>query len=194
MKNSIITMILFALIKQVSATSDTLSLKEKVEGAELVFEGRVIADSSFMASTGFIYTAEFVLISKEFKGYFPSDIMIVLIRGGKANGMIESFADAPAYLKNGNEGIFFCNFIDPESFSGIKKKSAYWVSVKRLGDGFIKFFCGDKIPGNWHRARCVDGTFFDDVQKEIYEPIEQATGEKYKQLRPNCLEQNKAVK
>ena len=191
MKNILILLLFLPFGKSLAGQS--LSLKDKVDAAELIFEGRVIADSGFQApNTTFIYTAEYVLISKEFKGHFSSDTIVIIIQGGRANGIFSKRQDERTYLWNGAEGLFFCTRVNPKSFPGIANTS-YWATIKHMGDGVINIFCDKKLPPDTHRASCY-GVFFDDLEKELYTPIQEMVGEKYKQVRLNCLEQNKPLK
>jgi len=96
--------ILFFLVtkgiySQVAA--DELTLSEKVKMADLVFEGRIIKDSFPPNDNSVSYAIHYVLISKEFKGLYSSDTIVVVTRDWRyvqdANGPI---------LQREMEGIF----------------------------------------------------------------------------------------
>ena len=199
MKYKYIFLLLIFLAGKMNAQTDTSSLKEKIKVSELVFEGCVIADSTFWNFNATkIYNLKYVLVSKQFKGNFVSDTVKIIIQesGSRVGGIIQEIEDGGQFhLYKNIEGIFFCKPVDTHIYYGIEVGNSIYQTNLRYGcDGFIQITCASKVPAHSHRAFNCDGTFFDDVEKQLYQPIEKITGEKYKQLRLNCLEQNKQGK
>ena len=194
-------LIIFCLVfgaEKSEALNDTLSLQGKIQSAELVFEGRVISDSSFWNfNETAIYTIKYVLVTKEFKGNFTTDTVKIIRQesGATVGGVIQQIKDnGSLVLYNGTEGIFFCQPMSPELFMQIKGNGIYQINLRYNCDGFIGISCLPKMLPNMPRASSCDGMSFDDIKKELYEPIEKITGKDYRQLRQNCLEQNKPRK
>jgi hypothetical protein len=198
MKNILIAIVFLILSTKINAQSDTLSLTQKVDASKLVFEGLIISDSSFWnINKTYILTIKYVLVTKQFKGHFTSDTVKVVIRESHhtVDGITQEITDGGNFsLFLGIEGIFFCKPVDRHLFVGIEAKDVYQINQHYRCDGFILITCKTAVPPYSHRAFSCEGTFFDNVEKELYEPIEKITGEKYRQLRLNCLEQNKQRK
>ena len=150
-----------------SQTWGGFPIKQVIDNSVLIFEGKVLSDSFYLQNPpGEVATYHRVLVTKQFKGQFKSDTLIVVNFGGQIsmNGYVNG--ENPAYVKRGDEAVFFVNTywsknkIDPEF---------YFIGYGD-GCGFVKV-CDKK-----------------DVVKEVYEPIEKATGTPRIVLRKNSCE------
>jgi hypothetical protein len=144
--------------------------KEIIDNSDLIFEGRVLSDSVyFQNSPGRVYTCHNILVLKQFKGSFKSDVLSVVTYGGKMvrNGQEESTFGAYAFM--GDEAIFCVNIMK----LGNQDPNLFYVLYGYDG-GFVKV-CDKK-----------------DVVKEVYDPIEAVTGQPYVDVHPNtCKPQQK---
>ncbi len=103
-------LIISAVILQVAASAQCLlyevPLSTRVQQAEAVFEGKVIAQKSFWnAQHNYIYTANTVEVYKIFKGSFTVDKVDVITPGGVIGGMA-IVAEPALKLSKGQTGIF----------------------------------------------------------------------------------------
>jgi hypothetical protein len=81
--------------------------KKAVDSSELIFEGRVLTDSTYFRKGG-LYTAHKVLVLKEFKGDFKSDTVIVVHLGGK-EGKIKVEGRLSSHVSKDDEAVFLVN-------------------------------------------------------------------------------------
>jgi hypothetical protein len=87
-----------------SATLERLSLDDMITRSTAIVRGKVAA--SWAAYTGsIIYTHYQIQVSEQFKGA-PRDSVEVMLPGGKAKGLSQSFSGSPV-LKQGDEFVFF---------------------------------------------------------------------------------------
>jgi hypothetical protein len=87
-----------------SATLERLSLDDMITRSTAIVRGKVAA--SWAAYTGsVIYTHYQIQVSEQFKGT-PRDSVEVMLPGGTAKGLSQSFSGSPV-LKQGDEFVFF---------------------------------------------------------------------------------------
>jgi hypothetical protein len=87
-----------------SATLERLSLDDMITRSTTIVRGKVAA--SWAAYTGsVIYTHYQIQVSEQFKGT-PRDSVEVMLPGGTAKGLSQSFSGSPV-LKQGDEFVFF---------------------------------------------------------------------------------------
>jgi hypothetical protein len=85
-------------------------LSARVQQAEAIFEGKVIAKKSFWNKQhNYIYTANTVEVYKIFKGNFTTDKTEIITPGGVV-GDKAIVAEPALKLSRGETGIFFANF------------------------------------------------------------------------------------
>ncbi len=144
-----------------------LPLKEVLDESDLIFEGRVLIDSPFCYQT-FPYNYHRVLVLKEFKGVFTSDTIELAHVGMCLNCMHQTMGVYTPDIHLGVEGLFFIGKLIPNIPMMIK--------LSTEGCGFVNV-CDKK-----------------DVVKEVYEPIEAATGQKYIEVHPNTCATKKKEK
>ena len=86
------------------ATLERLSLDDMITRSTTIVRGKVAA--SWAAYTGsVIYTHYQIQVSEQFKGT-PGDSVEVMLPGGTAKGLSQSFSGSPV-LKQGDEFVFF---------------------------------------------------------------------------------------
>jgi len=140
--------------------------KEVVDTAELIFEGRVLNDSSFFYRGGYKYISHRVLVLKKFKGDFNSDTVIVV----NAANIIGRLGEQPTHVSIGDEDVFF-----------VTKKN-FW---------HLPFY----FIGYRPHISLITVCDKKDMVKDIYEPIEAVTGQPYVEVHPNnCATQQKSNK
>ena len=87
-----------------SATLERLSLDDMITRSTAIVRGKVAV--SWAAYTGsVIYTHYQIQVSEQFKGT-PRDSVEVMLPGGTAKGLSQSFSGSPV-LKQGDEFVFF---------------------------------------------------------------------------------------
>jgi len=87
-----------------SATLERLSLDDMITRSTAIVRGKVAA--SWAAYTGsVIYTHYQIQVSEQFKGA-PRNSVEVMLPGGSAKGLSQSFSGSPV-LKQGDEFVFF---------------------------------------------------------------------------------------
>jgi hypothetical protein len=145
------------------------TVKQVVDKADLIFEGRILIDSQFFQrSPGGVFTRHQVLVLKQFKGDFKSDTIVVVTNGGHMilNGQREG---SPAYAKVGDEAVFLVT----------NSQKVY------LGGNDLNAYDPFYGPGVSYVTPCNKK----DPIKEVYEPLEKVIGHSYIDLRPNrCKE------
>jgi hypothetical protein len=140
-----------------------LPMRDIEKNAELIFEGRVLTDSVVDSVVvkyrySFEYTYYHILVLKEFKGHFLSDTITVAYNRGRS-GYVKT------NMHMGEEAIFFVTSLFAPKAT-IRIPNVFWM-VDDEKNSFIKV-CDKK-----------------DVVKEVYEPIEAATGKSYVKIHPN---------
>ena len=140
-----------------------MTIEELVNMYPYAFEGRVLKiDSSFYADGATaIATAYQVLILKKFKGEFQSDTIELVMLGGTVRSNINEWntQQNAIQLKPDDEGVFFGG-ITGIIVTGIHVPHSYFaVEYKKT--------CGKK-----------------DIDKDIYWPLEKATGHKLIYVHP----------
>jgi len=148
-----------------------VSVNEIADNSILIFEGRILTDSFYFQSPpGIVSTFHRVLVLKEFKGVFNSDTITVVNFGGRMILNGDWDGNRPAYARKGDEAVFFVSTkwnINPD------KPDFFFIGYGD-GYGFVKV-CDKK-----------------DIVKDVYEPIEKATGQPYVEVHPNtCATQQK---
>jgi len=141
-------------------------INDVVKEAELIFEGKVLTDSSYFENPpGHVCTYHHVLILKQFKGIFKTDTIIVVNGGGRMilNGSWEGHR---SYVTKGDEALFFATCGQHLKLAIHNNPDLFYI-IYGEGCGFVKV-CDKK-----------------DVVKEVYEPIEAATGQPYIDVHPN---------
>ncbi len=94
----------FCMLPLQSATLERLSLDDMIIKSTSIVRGKVTA-SNAAAAGAVIYTHYTVQVSERFKGQ-ASGSLDVVVPGGAANGVRQTFAGAPA-LNAGDEFVFF---------------------------------------------------------------------------------------
>jgi len=138
-------------------------IKQILNETELVFEGRILTDS-FFCSDHVACVYHRVLVLKEFKGDFKSDTLEIAHVGGNKGCKDPILISEMPDIHPGTEGVFFVGKVKPNYNQNPNIFAVYGATG---GCGFVKV-CDKK-----------------NVVKEVYEPIEAATGQKYIDVHPN---------
>lgn len=137
--------------------------------SELIIEGRLISSKSFKIMHHGIYTANTYKVLKVFKGAIVDSLIEVVYEGGQVDGYETIITDGVSDVIT--EGVFF--FKDKCQYHYSKDLESYFPPVYGIG-----YYSAD------NKVRCGDVTF-DNIEKEIYQPIEALTGHKYIEVHPN---------
>jgi hypothetical protein len=154
----------FSLFISINAKSQTkwwggITVEKIVKESELIFEGRILTDSAFFQkSPGEVWTYHKVVICKQFLGSFQSDTIGVVTTSGRM--ILDGvWQGSNSYAKVGDEAVFF-----------VSQYQGALVPLYCAGVGYVTI-CDKK-----------------DVVKEVYEPIEKATGTPRIVLKKNSCE------
>ncbi len=152
-------------------------MKEKVNLSDLIIEGEIINQKSYLGDYGRIYTKNTLLPKKLLKGKeFLSNPIEIITWGGEFNGIQEYWNDL-LHLTVGEYGVFF-----------LEQKERNAFSVVASDQGFLKFHTDNNIY-----ATDVLNTY-SNVHDEIYGKILMYTKTDMKIIEPkegyrneNCL-------
>jgi hypothetical protein len=91
---------------------DLQKLKDRVNAASLVIEGKVISQQGIWNQTHtLVFTSNLIQVYKLFKGKVKSDTIEIIELGGNVDGVVDVNRDA-YYLGPDEEGIFFLKVND----------------------------------------------------------------------------------
>lgn len=179
MKNKILRSITWltvwmACLTSVSAQSGYTSLTQRTEASDWVVEGKIIqSESRWNVDSSFIYTTHKVIVSKLFKGEGVPDTLTMMTPGGEVDDYFISLAHRLPISRQ-QEGIFFLEELSVNGESRIfprQEPIRYQVM-------------GDRIALAKDRYQ-----LYRSLQRDIYQSIEQATGQRYQRLGLNSAEQ-----
>lgn len=88
-----------------------ISLENKLEGAEVIIEGRVVDKVSFKGPNDEIYTSNTIEVFTIVKGEIQNPLLEVITMGGTYRDKTTTWTHLPT-LSNGDEGIFFLKKTD----------------------------------------------------------------------------------
>jgi hypothetical protein len=159
----------------------SISLEKNVSQADLIVEGHVVSTKVF-TDKGNAYTSAIIRITKVFKGN-TSDSAIELIYAG---GIADSIAVRVTHglgLSPGMEGVFFLreNKSDAKFVNGMKSFKAVYGRKS-----YIEYHDQAHMVAH-HTATCV-GVAYDDLENDLFKPIEATTGISRKVIGPNMFE------
>lgn len=159
-----------------------INLQQKTEYSELIVEGEIIAQTTFLNNIdGYIYTKNKLRPAKILKGKLQGSKEIEIItRGGELNGITETWSHL-LKLKKSDYGIFFLNSKDGFGENAFTTFSS--------GQGFLRFF----RSGNTTKAN--DFLKKPESVNQIYKELHRISGEQLKiidsknsgQKSQNCL-------
>jgi hypothetical protein len=156
------------------------TLEEKVSNANVIIEGLVLETKGFKdVGSGAIYTSALIRVLKIFKGS-PSDTIIELIFiGGRSENDFQVVSHA-FHVGKGASGIYFLKFNN----TGILLRRGISSYIPSNGPScFIEYHYD---PFN-HPATAY-GTYYDNIEKDILQPIKALTGQKRKVMGLNSFE------
>lgn len=160
--------------------SKETSLVDLTHKAQVVVEGQVEGSRSFWsANHSGIYTAISVTVYKVFKGNLQGDRVEIVIPGGAVGEQWEMHDDDPAVLplSTGMVGIFF-GVPTAQGTAGTALPPAQVLDVVGEYEGF---FCYSGVEPDPSAAFSACRRYR-NVPVTLYEPIQQATGQRYQTL------------
>jgi len=178
-----------ACVAQVTHLAKDNALERWIAKADLIIEGRVLSTETFMGENPHeAFTSAQIKVTKIFKGTLNDSIVEFVFMGGYYKGGVVLSSQA-VNLGPLDEGIFLLS--ENKSGNTIAKGMASYIEPH--GEiSCILYHAKLKLPGN-HYA--VGGGFVcDDLEKDLFQRIEAATGQKRKILGPNIFEINAAKK
>ena len=163
MNKLFIAILLSFFIEKLGAQSDTSLLKQKVEDAELVFEGRVVAQKSFWnQDSTTILTSNQLVPLKWFKGSYH-DTIEILTMGGRLDGRFV-YAEHTFQLANNTDYFLFLKQKDSTFFKA-GRPSYFPTSVKY---GVVIIFAN---IGNSLELEQIREHNYDDIINNLYKPV-----------------------
>ncbi|MDB5283552.1 MAG: hypothetical protein JWO06_2627 [Bacteroidota bacterium] len=168
-------------------TQDTIALLKSsvainfIAKADLVIEGRVISATGFMPDKGRVFTSAIVQITKMFKGTVKDSLVELVYYGGSCDGIILIDARGGFGLSKDMEGIFALldNKTDNKLAKGLQ---SYFEPIE-----YIKYL-PENIRGPGNHTAYWAGNTYDDLEKEVFQPIEAITRQKRKVFGQNMFE------
>ncbi|MEM8529019.1 MAG: T9SS type A sorting domain-containing protein [Bacteroidota bacterium] len=154
-----------------------ISIETRIQAAEYIVEGKVIAKQSFWDDEGYnIYTSNTILLHKTFKGQLTDFQTIELITRGGIVGLEMQIDHPRLQLNIGDIGLFL---LHPSTIKNEQtaKVNALYCTSEYVSQGYIKY--------NFSSGKAVDGhTIYEEVTTELYTLIEQNTGKSYRVVAP----------
>jgi len=170
-----------SLLVQFLAGQDTLKnldqFRDRVNRADLILEGRVATQHCFRAR-GLIWTSNYIVPLKWFKGDFMDTIEMITL-GGMIGDEAMDVSDAwPFYPKS---DYFFFFKKENDSYENIKRTTYFPLNVENSA-----ILISDNLQGGAEEWR---GRAYSDLVNEIYKPVAQLVGSDYKVLGKNRREE-----
>ncbi|MCB0737682.1 MAG: T9SS type A sorting domain-containing protein [Bacteroidetes bacterium] len=142
------------------------SLTERIQKAHMVVEGEVLAKKSFIANNGFIYTANTVLVYKQWGGSTQTESSITVFTIGGQVGDRMEMAEPSLQFNIGDKGLFL---LDETSIleERNEKHLGHWAADDL--SGFLKY--------NIITQECLDGAVpIGDIKTETYVLVNELRG------------------
>ncbi len=159
-----------------------VGLSQRINDAQTIVEGKVISEQSFWnANHDFIYTAYQIEVYKVFKGGINASTIELINEGGEV-GNTKIVVEPNLVLNELERGIFF--LAAPDEFntsSAISANLQFKGTSSQLS--FVKY---DLLT---HEAADLYAQYT-DIQTELYDVIQQATGSNYLQISSFSFQQN----
>ena len=162
--------LLFLFSGRLQAQLVPLSLEQRIANSNLVFEGKVIDQSSFWNKEHtHIYTSNLISVYKVFKGELSKSVVEVITIGGIVGNDMERVSYG-LELREGFIGVFTC-IPNTSNFIGQTKN----LRVKAYGEiqGFIRYDLASGTASDVFKV-------YQNVAKEIYPAIQNVTKSNYK--------------
>jgi hypothetical protein len=163
------------------------TLEEKVTKSDLVIEGLVESVTGFRANKGNIYTSVIIRITKLFKGTVSDSIIEVIVDGGTADSILVMVSHG-LILSTGMEGIFLLSPNQTEVKYAKEVKSFIPLYGERSYIGYHP-----EIYMVAHHVATCKGVTYDDLEKDLFEPIEAVTKTPRKVMGLNMFERKAAI-
>jgi len=164
------------------SASDYPTLNEKVGHSDLVIEGEVINTKSFRNNGGNIYTAVNIRVTKIFKGAINDSMIELILQEGGTDSMIVVVSNKLS-LEKGMEGIFLLS----NNGTKVSLNNAFQSYVPLYGvRSYIEYH--DRIHMFAHHIATCRGVAYDDLENDLFKPIEALTGVPRKVLGLNMFE------
>lgn len=145
----------------------TIELKEKVNKASLIIEGKVIAQKSFWNEAHtMIFTANTIKVSKLFKGSLKEKTIEVITQGGSVGNRAVIVSDL-LHLNINSTGIFFCKLNELLLRSPETKKILF--DVYSSDQGFLRYDEKNDIAS-------APFANYKGIESNLYKLIQKQTG------------------
>lgn len=155
-----------------------VSLDEKVQQSQLIFEGTVVSKSSYWnPQHTMIFTSNKVKIHKLFKGTYTDEFIEVLTEGGLV-GTESIHASDLAELTNDQTGMFFC-FPNNINLRNPATNAAPW-EIYSSAQGILTYNLNSKVAA----APLAN---YNNIVNDLYPAITQRTGQSYRVVNPQFV-------
>ncbi|MDX1741313.1 MAG: matrixin family metalloprotease, partial [Rhodothermales bacterium] len=143
-------------------------LQERIDEADLVFEGRVQAQESFWnEDRTLIFTSSAVDVYRLFKGRVVAERVEVVTPGGRV-GLIAQLVEPSLHLQPGDVGLFLVAGADEHGGLGKSNVSGRFVPVASV-QGMVRY---DEIRGIANDVF----TTYGDIERDLHAAVAEHTG------------------
>ena len=173
--------IILVLLSELAISQNTKSVAEKVTEAELIFEGRVVAQKSFWNNdSSTILTSNLLVPLKLFKGTYQDTIEILTL-GGQVNGRFVQ-AQNTFQLEPKSDYFLFLKQKDATFFKA--GRPSYFPINVNYGVVIISPNRGSGLEAEQYRKRNLS-----NMDSAVYKPVAAIVGSDYKVFAKNHLEE-----
>ena len=154
-----------------------------IDSADIIFEGRDVKDSGFVAPNGKIYTQHTLLVLKWFKGT-QLDTVKIITAGGIAQGKADftNNPDIPAFAYS-YEYLLYCR----QDLNAVKPVNGTYYYP--LTGPFAYTPLGKRFkPESARQPHFYDHLMAENYPLNLFEPLAKLIGTPYKTIRQDCTD------
>jgi hypothetical protein len=166
------------IAQSIPSSQDSI-LETNVKISDLIVEGKVISSRGFKSRKSQIFTSATIRVSKVFKGQISDTLIELVFYGGQYENTVAIVSDG-FEISDGEEGIFFLKH--NTTFANYRKEL---LSYEPEG---LPISYHDWPYMVAHHMATSQGVTYDDLEKDLFQRIESATGQKRKVFSPNMFE------
>ena len=166
----ILFMFLSTAICSLQAQLRVISFDKKIEISKIIVEGKVVESRPFYAPDSMIYTANKIQVYKRLKGELREEYLSVITMGGRIGHRLWT-SDHTLELAQGHEGIFFLT--DSRRPTPDFQDYNYSFYQEMGMQGFLQYT--RNYDGSLYASGMAE--FYTDIQKDVFNYIEQRTGQ-----------------
>lgn len=159
---TILTLTVLLIATQLFGQLYKVPFEQKIRNATLIVEGKVIITKSYVGNDHKIYTANKVKIYKSFKGVPTAEFVTIITKGGKVNGLVESWSHL--LQLNQNEAGIFSLIETNRPLTNIPDFPSQGYEVYSSSQGFFKYrFNKEDVSASAPFA------IYENIEEELYD-------------------------